>query len=97
MPEPVTDTNAPEMLNAPTPEEEEWGMRTDWDPVEWASYVQFTVEDPETWAVPWTGEYAWPATTDLIYEYACHEGNYALGNILRGARLKDTEDAAKKR
>ena len=58
---------------------------------------RFTVEDPETWATSWTGEYAWPATTDLIYEYACHEGNYALGNILRGARLKDTEDAAKKR
>jgi hypothetical protein len=58
---------------------------------------RFTVDDPETWATSWTGEYAWPATTDLIYEYACHEGNYALGNILRGARLKDTEDAAKKR
>src|SRR5438046_4983264 len=58
---------------------------------------RFTVEDPATWARPWTGEYAWPATSDLIYEYACHEGNYALGNILRGARLKDSEDAAKKR
>ena len=58
---------------------------------------RFTVEDPATWARPWTGEYAWPATSDLIYEYACHEGNYALGNILRGARLKDSEDAARKK
>ena len=35
---------------------------------------------------PWTGEYTWPATDELMYEYACHEGNYAMGNILRGAR-----------
>jgi hypothetical protein len=58
---------------------------------------RFTVEDPTTWARSWTGEYAWPATNDRIYEYACHEGNYALGNILRGARLKDAEEAAKKK
>lgn len=57
---------------------------------------QFTVEDPTTWTRPWTGEYTWPATMELVYEYACHEGNYALENILRGARLKETEDAAKK-
>src|SRR4051812_37942517 len=58
---------------------------------------QFTVEDPATWVRPWTAEYSWPATSDLMYEYACHEGNYAMGNILRGARLKEkTEDAAKK-
>ena len=57
---------------------------------------QFTVEDPATWTRPWTAEYAWPATKDLLYEYACQEGNYALGNILRGARLKEKEEAAKK-
>ena len=58
---------------------------------------QFTIEDPETWTRPWTAEYAWPLTNDLMYEYACHEGNYAMGNILRGARLKEkTEEAAKK-
>jgi hypothetical protein len=57
---------------------------------------QFTIEDPETWTKPWTAEYSWPRTNDLLYEYACHEGNYAMGNILRGARLKETEEAAKK-
>ena len=56
---------------------------------------QFTVEDPTTWARPWTAEYAWPATSEKIYEYACHEGNYALGNILRGARLKEADEAKK--
>jgi hypothetical protein len=50
---------------------------------------RFTVEDPDTWDRPWTGEYTWPATTKPIYEYACHEGNYALGDILRGARRQD--------
>ena len=49
----------------------------------------FTVEDPATWTKPWTGEYAWPATDGLIYEYACHEGNYALADVLRGARARD--------
>jgi hypothetical protein len=56
---------------------------------------QFTIDDPTTWTKPWTGEYAWPLTDSLIYEYACHEGNYAMGNILRGARLKEKNEAAK--
>jgi hypothetical protein len=58
---------------------------------------QFTIDDPKTWTRPWTAEYTWPATDDLMYEYACHEGNYALGNILRGARLKEKTDATKSR
>ncbi len=57
---------------------------------------RFTIEDPTTWARPWTGEYTWPATQEHLYEYACHEGNYALGDILRGARLKEADDAKKK-
>jgi hypothetical protein len=52
---------------------------------------RFTIEDPHTWTRPWTGEMTWPATDQHIYEYACHEGNYALGDILRGARLRDKE------
>src|SRR3954468_8513486 len=54
---------------------------------------RFTIEDPDTWTAPFTGEYTWPATDEKIYEYACHEGNYAMGNILRGARLKEANDA----
>ena len=56
---------------------------------------RFTVEDPDTWTGAWTGEYPWQATDELMYEYACHEANYALGNILRGARLKEANDAKK--
>ena len=36
----------------------------------------------------------WPATSEKMYEYACHEGNYSLGGILRGARLLEREALA---
>jgi hypothetical protein len=52
---------------------------------------EFTVDDPTAWTATWSGEYTWPATDDKVYEYACHEGNYALGNIMRGARLLERE------
>jgi hypothetical protein len=55
---------------------------------------RFTIEDPNSWDRPWTGEYTWPATSKPIYEYACHEGNYALASVLRGARRQEAEDAA---
>src|SRR5580700_9619610 len=54
---------------------------------------RFTVEDPNTWDRPWTGEMAWPATTQPMYEYACQEGNYALGDVMRGARKQEAEEA----
>ena len=52
---------------------------------------RFTIDDPSTWSRPWTGEYPWVRTDELIYEYACHEGNYSFGGILRGARLLEKE------
>jgi hypothetical protein len=52
---------------------------------------RFTIEDPATWVRPWTGEYPWVASNSQMYEYACHESNYALGGILRGARLLENE------
>src|SRR6185436_7851469 len=54
---------------------------------------RFTIEDPSTWTSAWTGEYTWPVTDEHLDEYACHEGNYALMNILRGARLKEANEA----
>jgi hypothetical protein len=57
---------------------------------------RFTVEDPDTWDRPWTGEMTWPATDSHIYEYACHEGNYSLKDILKGARAREKEQAAAK-
>jgi hypothetical protein len=58
-----------------------------------ALLYRFTVDDPGTWERPWTGEFTWPVTAQPIYEYACHEANYALENILRGARQRDAEAA----
>jgi hypothetical protein len=57
---------------------------------------RFTIEDQATWDRPWTGEMTWPATDGKIYEYACHEGNYALTDILKGARVREREQAAAK-
>ena len=54
---------------------------------------QFTIDDPTTWERSWTGEYTWPITKERVYEYACHEGNYAMTNILKGARLKEKNEA----
>ena len=50
---------------------------------------QFTIEDPSTWDVKWSGEYPMRRSDEQIYEYACHEGNYGLPNILRAARVAE--------
>jgi hypothetical protein len=54
---------------------------------------RFEVDNPDIWSKPWAGEYSWAPSNGKLYEVACHEGNYALGNILRGARLLE-QDAA---
>jgi hypothetical protein len=56
---------------------------------------RFTIDDAKTWPTPWTGEYTWPATNERVFEYACHEGNYAMGDILRGARLREKQTTEK--
>jgi hypothetical protein len=50
---------------------------------------RFTVEDPTTWAKPWTAEVAWTKTKGPVYEWACHEGNTMIATILRGARVEE--------
>jgi hypothetical protein len=50
---------------------------------------RFTVDDPTTFTAPFTGEIPFRAIGELIYEYACHEGNYALSNVLSGARNEE--------
>ena len=57
---------------------------------------QFTVHDPR-YVAPWSGELPWPATDEKLFEYACHEGNYSFGNIMRGARELEREAWAKRR
>jgi hypothetical protein len=50
---------------------------------------EFTVNDPSTYTRPFTGVLSMRRGTEL-YEYACHEGNHGLGNILRGARVQES-------
>ena len=52
---------------------------------------EFTVEDPTTWTQPWTAEFPIAKNDALIYEYACHEGNYGMTNLLRGARVQERD------
>ena len=59
-------------------------------------FYRFTVHDPLNFTAPWTGELSMIAMDEQIYEYACHEGNYALSNVLSGARAMEREAAAKK-
>jgi hypothetical protein len=55
---------------------------------------EFTVEDPSVYSEPWSAQIPWNSMDDLLYEYACHEGNYALDNILRGWRFQEERDQA---
>ncbi len=54
---------------------------------------EFTIEDDETWERPWTAVVNYTHSEDPIYEYACHEGNYALEGILSGARAEERRAA----
>ena len=54
---------------------------------------RFQIEDPDMWDKPWGGEYTFNTLKGRTYEYACHEGNYALPGILAGARAKEKETA----
>ena len=56
---------------------------------------EFKVEEPNAYTQAWRGEIPMHATKGPIYEYACHEGNYALPDILAGARQQEAEAAAK--
>jgi len=50
---------------------------------------EFTVEDPDTWTRPWSGAEQMQRIAGPIYEFACHEGNYGLANILRAQRVAE--------
>jgi hypothetical protein len=56
---------------------------------------EFTVNDPTTFTRPWTAQFPMRRSDTSIYEYACHEGNYALANMLRGARAADKKSSVR--
>jgi hypothetical protein len=56
---------------------------------------EFTVEDPKTWDVAWKGEVTIRRINEPVFEYACHEGNYGLPNILRGQRKAEASGGSR--
>ena len=66
--------------------------RTDADTIRY----EFTVEDPSAWAKPWGAEIPMTRADGLLYEYACHEGNHDLPNILEITRNVERAEEAKK-
>jgi len=56
---------------------------------------EFTVDDP-VWTKPWTVQVPWAKSQGPMFEYACHEGNYGMADILSGARAQEKAEAAKK-
>ena len=56
---------------------------------------EFTVTDPTTLTRPWTAVMPLTRIDELIYEYACHEGNYGMTGILSGARFLEKQEAAR--
>jgi len=54
---------------------------------------EFTVDDPATWTKKWSASIPMTRSDELMFEYACHEGNYGLVGVLKGARYQDREAA----
>ncbi len=50
---------------------------------------EFTATDPTIWVSPWTAQLPMKRNPDLIFEFACHEGNYGLYNIMAGSRTQE--------
>jgi hypothetical protein len=57
---------------------------------------EFTITDPVAYTQPWTAAMPLRAMDELLFEYACHEANYGMEGVLRGARFREKEAAAKK-
>jgi hypothetical protein len=56
----------------------------------------FTINDPATFTRPFTGRFPMNATSEPMYEYACHEGNHAMPNMLRDARALESRNPERK-
>ncbi len=57
---------------------------------------EFTVEDPATWVRPWSASIPMVRATQPMFEYACHEANYALEGVLKGARYEEKNQTTRK-
>ncbi len=57
---------------------------------------EFTVDDPATWTKKWSASIPMVRSSELMFEYACHEANYALEGVLKGARYQEKQAQTKK-
>ena len=57
---------------------------------------QYTVSDPQTWTSSWSVESVVPRIDPPLYEFACHEQNYGVMNVVKGAQVRDGRDASGK-
>jgi hypothetical protein len=53
---------------------------------------EFTIDDPTAFSAPWTARFPMMRSTEQMYEYACHEGNFGLLDILKGARYDEQKN-----
>ena len=51
----------------------------------------YTVEDPDSFTAPWSARLPIRKIPDTLFEYACHEANYSMESMLKGARLSEAE------
>jgi hypothetical protein len=58
---------------------------------------EFTIDDPETYTEPWSGELPFAKFHDYLYEFACHEGNYSMAAMLTGARFEESQAGQNRR
>ena len=56
---------------------------------------QYTVSDPQTWTKPWSVDSTIPRIDPPLYEFACHEQNYGVMNVVKGAQVREAETSAK--
>ena len=57
---------------------------------------EFTVDDPATWTKKWSASIPMVKSDELMFEYACHEANYALEGVLKGARYQEKQPQSQK-
>ena len=57
---------------------------------------EYTVTDPASYTRPWSAVMPLRAMDEMLFEYACHEANYGMEGVLRGARYREKEAASKK-
>ena len=85
----TTHLNPDHWFNGAPPSEERKVIERFTRVAEGTILYEFTIDDPTTYTGVWGGEIPFQRLDDQVLEYACHEGNYALSNVLSGARYQE--------